>query len=108
MSVEGLLPCPFCGGSASAYWSGDHSTGYHAGCGNRDCEAEPSVWAKEGEAAAIAKWNTRAHAAEQAAPVEPSAECWRKAIEEAKTVRQFIPNVNWIEQRARELAQEGK
>lgn len=54
-----LLPCPFCGEPASAYWPGDHSTGYQAGCGNRDCEAEPHVWAKEGEAEAIEKWNTR-------------------------------------------------
>lgn len=45
--------------------------------------------------------------AEQAAQ-EPSAECWRKAVEESFLVRQFRPSLAWIEQRARELAQEGK
>lgn len=60
IEAAALLPCPFCGGKASADFA-DDAPGFEVGCFNPDCPAEPSIW-KYTEAEAIAAWNTRAAA----------------------------------------------
>lgn len=79
--MTALLPCPFCGGPASADWGGDHSTAFEAGCYNHGCDISPYAWEADGEEAAIAAWNTRT----QPAPdplLAQMAEALRVAIEQ--------------------------
>lgn len=54
-----LLPCPFCGGEASAIEDTSHSTAFEVGCFNGNCALEPYIWA-EYKTVAVAAWNTRA------------------------------------------------
>ena len=91
-----LKPCPFCGCADIA--RANNTYGAHwtmcNGCGTQTGEVGISS-----QAEADARWNTRA------APA-PTAEHWRMAIKE-----RGIENpkaLDWIEQRARELAQEGE
>jgi hypothetical protein len=45
-----------------------------------------------------------------AAPADPvvSGECWRRAVLEGCAIKSFLPSAEWFEQRAIELAREGK
>lgn len=58
MSDAPLLPCPFCGGNASAVPDPNHSTGWDVGCFSGFCDVEPHVWAVHRSTAEI-QWNTR-------------------------------------------------
>jgi hypothetical protein len=74
---EKLLPCPFCGGEASAEQCVrvDYYGDWVVGCDNEQCCAKPEVLAAI-KSAAIAAWNRRTPAPEGEAwrtvPVEPT------------------------------------
>lgn len=105
-----LKPCPFCGGPATVYRAICHPSAFVAECASLDeegsdgwfCAVRPKIRSDRGKEAAIERWNTRA----PASPPEPTAEHWRMAIKE-----RGIENpkaLDWIEQRARELAKVAK
>lgn len=56
---DGLLPCPFCGASASKIPDPGHSTAWEIRCSNPSCAVEPSAW-DVSEVTALEKWNRRA------------------------------------------------
>lgn len=92
-----LLPCPCCGSPARL------SKEYE------DCDGNAAV---ECSACNLLSWTVRDWNARtlDAAPSEPSAEHWRAALYEAREFQEWITTqqAEWIEQRAREIAREGK
>ena len=55
--TDALLPCPFCGATASLHNDTD-SPCWFVGCSNSACPVEPCHYA-DTEAEAIATWNRR-------------------------------------------------
>lgn len=114
-----LLPCSSCGNDVNddegCYQSGGFGLAstptWAVVCGNPSCNGETCATSR---AEAIAAWNRRARTLD-AAPADHvvSAECWRRAIEEwLANQLPDVADVKWersaIENRARELAREGK
>lgn len=95
-----LKPCPFCGGVRVRH------IGRCIEC--LSCGASgPEMKQEDTRQDYIRRWNTRTL---DAAPADPvvSAECWRRAVLEGCAIKSFLPSAEWFEQRARELAREGK
>ncbi len=83
--MSDLLPCPFCGGEASAVEDTSHSTAYAVGCFNGACALEPYVW-DTSKAVAIAAWNRRAL---------PATDARAEALKEAeKALRDWQDSLN--------------
>lgn len=129
--LSDLLPCPFCGNDVSddegCFQSGGFTPAsvprWSVRCGNPSCNGETCGVSR---AEAVAAWNRRTLDAAPADPVptetvaigsksvvEPTAEHWQRAIEEWEgrmlpSPRKLKQTCDRIEQRARELAQEGE
>lgn len=122
--LSDLLPCPFCGNDVSddegCFQSGGFTPAsvprWSVRCGNPSCNGETCGVSR---AEAVAAWNRRTLDAAPADPVptetvaigsksvvEPTAEHWLTAIVELYGSE--ADDLTMIEQRARELAQEGE
>jgi len=129
-----LKPCPFCGHTPQDWRDFLHPTGggwrddagqrhyirrddprgthgevWELGCLEHEGGCGATMYG-DSRAEVLAKWNARAT---PSSPPEPTAEHWRMAIEEWEgrmlpSPRKLQQICDLIEQRARELAQEGK
>lgn len=97
--MDGLKPCPFCGGEAETLTADSMHGGYLFGIMCNDCRSRGDVYDTEAEA--IAAWNTRAeyHGYEQAAiEAWQSIKAFKERTCELEPLEAFYVTLNMLDQ----------